>query len=296
MAPALEEMIEEYLVFLEVEGKRPSTIKMKRSLLTIFQRWMAKNYPDLPVKQIRAKHLAEYLLYRRENGLSKGSEHQNYVNLGAFFKWAMKMYPKHVKKNPTTKIARPKYTPPIKEFPDIDIIEKMIAACDTTSFKGARDKLLFTLIKETGGRAIEILSLRVDDFNEAYQYIHIREGKGGKPREVPYGDATTLALIAYKEHRAQHRYAHLPEMFLGQRGPFKYEGLRLIFKEYSLMVGTKVLTPHSFRHAFVDLCKRRGVTEDAMMELLGWSTRAMLDHYAKAGRAQRAIMEYREKL
>lgn len=79
-------------------------------------------------------------------------------------------------------------------------------------------------------------------------------------------------------------------------GSFGYGGLRNVFYSRSLMVSDAKLSPHKFRHAFVHMAKTKGVTEDALLELCGWSTRAMLDHYGRSMRKERANDEYRAKM
>lgn len=298
MPVSLKEALDEYYVVLETSELAKRTVSTNINSLRQFKKW-ADNTEDFPlddISQIKAKHMRLFFHHRKVNqGVGAGARQQNYIHLNSFFKWLTKEYKKELKKNPLAKVDRPSYKPPVIEFPLADTIDKMISTCDHT-FKGTRDRLLLCLFKETGGRANEILSLEEKDIHEVEQYIDIRFGKGGKTREVPYGEDTAVAIIAYKAARKEHRLAHLPAFFLGYQAPLQYDGLNNMFKDRSFEVSGEEITPHKLRHWFVHLAKERGVSEDALMELMGWSTRTMLDRYALSMRKERAHQEYRKKL
>lgn len=299
MPITLKQALDEYEIVLVTSELSPNTVNLKRSHLRTFYKWAleSKTFPHTDVSQIKPKHMREYFYFRKVvQCVGAGTRKQSHIHLNGFFKWLTKEYRKQLKKNPMDKVDRPIYNLPEVDFPDLNIIDKMIESCETDSFKGIRDRLLLLLFKQTGARAHEVLALTEYDIFEIDQYIRIRQGKGGKYREVPYGDETAIAIIAYKRVRKEHRFADSPYFFIGGRGTFKYGGLNHMFKSRSLDVSDQKITPHKFRHAFVHLAKVNKVTEDALMELLGWSTRAMLDHYGRAFRAQRAHDEYREKM
>lgn len=294
MGQSLNALIEEYKVVLQTSELAKSTIRNKKTTLNMFSRWAEENALT-DISAIKARHMRAFFLYRQQQGTGRGVREQNYIHLNVFFKWVKREHKKAIKNNPMAKVQKPDYKPPLVTFPDIDVIDQMIDTCDD-SFAGRRDRLLLLLYKQTGGRATEITQLDVLDVDQEEQVIYIRHGKGGKTREVPYGTETTIAFTQYLIARKEHNYAHLSRLFLGIRGAFGYGGVSKMFRTRSLMVGDQPLKPHSFRHAFVHRAKQMGVTEDALMELMGWSSRAMLDRYARSMRKERAHEEYRKKM
>lgn len=298
MAVSLHEVISDYLLYLEMSDTRPNTLRNNKSSILGFAAWAETNdtFPLNDFSQIKPKHIREYFHFRKvEQGVGPGTRQQNHIHLTKLFDWAKREY-KKVKKNPLHKVERPNYRPPRIEFPLEGVIDKMIAVCDTTSFKGIRDRLLITLLKETGGRASEILALEESDINEVEKYIYIRWGKGGNKRKVGYTEETAIAIIAYKQVRETHPHAKSPKFFIGTKGALKYCGLNDVVKGRSFEATGEETTAHKLRHAFVHLAKTLYVTEDALMEMMGWKTRAMLDRYALSMREERALAEYRNKL
>ena len=77
--------------------------------------------------------------------------------------------------------------------------EQMLAVIDvpTTTWLGQRDRLLLTLLYNTGARVSEIVGVRVEDvvLDEA-PCVHLR-GKGRKQRAVPLWKATARAVRAW---------------------------------------------------------------------------------------------------
>jgi len=80
----------------------------------------------------------------------------------------------------------------------VEEVDRLIDAADTPYHR----TLLMTAYG-TGARRAEIVNLQIADIDKSMQRIHIREGKGGKDREVPTQPAsvrrTTPALPASRQ-------------------------------------------------------------------------------------------------
>jgi integrase len=74
------------------------------------------------------------------------------------------------------------------------------------------------LLTETGVRAGEKVALQVEDLDLRAETVHVRRGKGGKGRLVPFGPQTARARDRYLRLRRQHRLAAIPALWLGDRG------------------------------------------------------------------------------
>ena len=72
----------------------------------------------------------------------------------------------------------------------------------------------------------ETVALRVEDIDLRAGTLHVRRGKGGKGRLVPFGPQTARALDRYLRLRRQHRLADTPALWLGDQGRgFGYDAL-----------------------------------------------------------------------
>ena len=188
------------------------------------------------------------------------------------------------------------YKIPHREFPERDILEKIIQSFDTSTFEGVRNRFAFTVLKETGIRANELLQLEEVDFDTLNQVLNIRNGKGGKERKVPFPEVVTIELLNYLEARQQHFNSHRRKLLITNQGELAYQSLLSIIKRQCELLEVDRITPHLFRHAFADYLKEEGFSDDAIMEIMGWDSRMMLDHDARAKRKNRAIAEYRRKM
>ena len=55
------------------------------------------------------------------------------------------------------------------------------------------------------------------------------------------------------------------------------------------------VTPHQFRHTFVDAWLKSGGSEGDLMRLNGWKSRQMVDRYADDGANQHALEAKRRR-
>lgn len=266
----------------------------QRSQLKQFTDWI-RNKPELHnPKRIEEIHIQLFMQHRKEEcGIGKGTLRLQHIVLDKFFKWAKQR--KLIKKNPMKGLNRPKYRLPKVDFPEEDSIDLVIAACDGETFLDIRDRFIITALKETGVRAREILKTTEFDWDEIQRTVVVH-GKGDKIRVVPFGHATVVALIDYKDIRKEHYYAHLDQFLIGQKGKLGYGGLRGRMVTRCKQAGVEFIRCHRMRHAFVHKAKESGVSPDALQALAGWESLFMYNHYAASMNTERALNEYRNKM
>lgn len=64
-------------------------------------------------------------------------------------------------------------------------VEEELRFLDRAYAHGGRTGLMLQTLLETGARASELVQLRIEDVSLAERVVTIREGKGGKRREIP---------------------------------------------------------------------------------------------------------------
>ena len=123
--------------------------------------------------------------------------------------------------------------------------------------RAPRYRAFFSLIYDTGLRISEAVDLKVGDIDRSRGVIHVRDGKGGKDRQVKLGDRLYEILRAYwREERLEgpHPEPISPESFVfaSVRGRLLCrvvagQVIKLAAKEAGI---TKRVTPHTLRHSF----------------------------------------------
>jgi len=111
-----------------------------------------------------------------------------------------------------------------------------------------RDLLILVMFAEAGFRVSELAAMRIEDLaiSERKGYAVVRDGKGGKQREVPLNSRIRELLKTYIAGRNTSEH-----LFQGQRGALTILAFNKIVDFYAKKAGImKGVSPHRFRHFF----------------------------------------------
>lgn len=131
----------------------------------------------------------------------------------------------------------------------------------------AKYRVLFTTVYGTGLRISEACHLETGDIDAARGVIHVRHGKGNKPRLVPLGEPLLGILRAYwKQQRPP-----APWLFASNSGgPLRADTARQALGRASRRAGIdKAVTPHTLRHSFATHLLDAGTELRVIQVLLG---------------------------
>jgi site-specific recombinase XerD len=197
--------------------------------------------------------------------------------------------------DPLLGIRPPKQDRKVVQALDEDQLKALLKACSGTRLADRRDEAIVRLMIDTGARASEVVGLATDDVDLDGERVTIQRGKGGKGRVVPIGPQTVMALDRYLRMRRQHSMASSGALWLGaqENKTFGYPGLNRALKARARAAGIEGFHCHLMRHTFATRWKAKVGTDDGLMAVAGWSSRAMIDRYAGAAAAARAADEAR---
>ena len=132
-----------------------------------------------------------------------------------------------------------------------------------------------TLLCGTGLRLAEAAALDVDDVptTDRTGAVHVRAGKGERPRTVPLPTDARTQLRGWLKQREQHPAARdgEPALWLGRRGRLSPRQLQRVVTDVGAAAGLKV-SAHTLRHTAATRWLRAGVDVVVVAGLLGHST------------------------
>jgi len=130
-----------------------------------------------------------------------------------------------------------------------------------------RDLAILVVGFYQGLRVSEIRNLDRSDVDLQAMSLLVRQGKGGKDRELPLHRETAWAIKAYLSTRVDSD----PALFLSRNcARISARQIQRMTKELAGGAGiSKRVTPHKLRHTFATLLLERGVDVRVIQELLG---------------------------
>lgn len=176
------------------------------------------------------------------------------------------------KENHMLLLDRPKIHREIPKVLDIDQIEKLLGAIDTTTLLGQRDDALFELIYSCGLRISEACDLTTAHvhLNEHLILVH---GKGDKERLIPFGGKAEEKLTNYIKNVRPLLVKEkvVPQLFVNYKGdPISRKGVWKRFQELEIISGVDSKV-HTLRHSFATHLLAGGADLRSVQELLGHS-------------------------
>lgn len=250
---------------------------------------------DVTVTDVSREMLVEYFADIRERWADT-TVMVTHISLSAFFRFCLEYEElPEGSPNPMKWIKNHKPAPKLVTVLSDEEIRKLLATCERgKTFDDRRDYAIMRIFLATGLRMAELTALRLEDVRLDEGIVRVARRKGGKEGIVAFGPEVARALGQYIHIRARHKYAHLPDLWLGRLGKLQYATIRdTISRKRAKQAGLVGIHPHLFRHWFAHGYLAAGGQENALLELAGWSDARMLhERYGASRRRERAIAEH----
>ena len=289
-APLDPALVDSFKIALTAARRSRSTLKIYLSSLDRYMQWCNDNGHPFAIDRGQVSAwIAEIL----DGGAQPATAAARLAGVRQFSKWLTEE--DLLDADPLLRLNAPKGDMPVTPVLTDDELRALIKACTGKSLRDRRDEAIVRLLAETGLRSAELLALQTDEVDLSQGLAHVRRGKGGKGRLVPFGPQTARALDRYIRLRRNHPAAASKALWLGARTrqPLGPHGLRVALLERAEVAGIKGFHPHVLRHTFASRWQAARGSDAGLMAVGGWSDRTMLDRYGRVTASARAAAEAR---
>lgn len=262
-----------------VRGASPHTVKAYAEDLGQFAAW-AQEASD--VTTMDATRLRLYLNHLQEQGLARASRARKTASLRSFFAFLTRQGV--IARSPAAALRSPRTERRLPKFLRDDQIEALLAAPDTETPLGLRDRALLETLYASGMRAGELVKLSLTDVDFDEGVIRVI-GKGDRERVTLLGRHALLALTRYLRKGRPLLAGRAAEdsgaLFVNRYGGrLSDRSVRRMFDRYCHAAsGVLKVTPHVLRHTFATHLLAGGADLRLVQELLGHASLATTQMY-----------------
>jgi integrase/recombinase XerD len=283
-APDSQASIDRFIDALWIEdGLSAQTLAAYRRDLSLFAQWLGE-HEGRAIDGTRESDLRAYMAERHAATRATTANRRLSV-FRRYCRWALRE--KLIDADPTLKLQAARQALRVPKTLSEAQVEALLAAPDTATPLGLRDRTMIELMYASGLRVSELVLLKT-------VYVSLDEGalrvtgKGSKERMVPFG---AEAHDWVRRYLADARAAILKgqasdALFVTARGgPMTRQMFWKLIKQHARTAGIHApLSPHTLRHAFATHLLNHGADLRAVQMLLGHadiSTTTIYTHVAR---------------
>lgn len=277
------DVIEEFTKLLEMEGKSRNTVSgYTRDVKTFFNYFGQYEYLGYPydrtlrdVVPVLPDAILNYEEFVKEDStISPQTSNRRIISLRRFLKF---LYDNgvleedlsesiHVQKIQGGNTTGTKWISRNEVKAILNAIPKLHKSSE---FSNVRNKAVIMVLVNCGLRVAELCDLKVPDVDLRKSLIIVRDGKGGKARKVPMGEATRDIVAKWLGYRMGASDVKSEYVFTTERsGQMTPRAVQHLTKSLSNITGID-FSPHTLRHTFCKNLADSGNSLTAVAELAG---------------------------
>lgn len=270
-------------MLLVERGLSTNTVSAYGSDLARFSEWAASR--ELTLADVEHSDVMCFLDELATRGVSARTAARQMSALRRFYAWTLREG--FMTSNPVSQVALPSIGRPLPSVPSEQDVTRLLAAPDTSTHLGLRDRAMLETLYGSGLRVSELVTLAGAMINPLQGAMRIR-GKGGKERLVPLGEHAESWIGRYE---SEARPALLggrrcDALFVTARGSgMTRQAFWYRIKAHARTAGIKGhLSPHTLRHAFATHLMNHDADLRVVQLLLGHrdlSTTQIYTHVAR---------------
>ncbi|MFN3201874.1 MAG: site-specific tyrosine recombinase XerD [Bradymonadia bacterium] len=286
---AFDEALDAFMTWATVErGLARNTLTAYHTDLKSFGEVVGM---ERAVNALGEDDVLEWLGLRVEAGITSRSQARSLTALRQFMGFLLDEGAIEI--DPTARVDLPRVGRHLPETMTLDEVEALLAAPDTHTALGLRDRTMLEVLYASGLRVTELVTLPIGAVNLEAGYVRVR-GKGDKDRLVPLGDVARgwveRLLVEGREVVTPvelRRHSNAP-LFITRLGrAMTRQGFWKLIRRYAQRAGiSKSISPHTLRHAFATHLLERGVDLRTLQAMLGHADISTTEIYTHLSRAR----------
>ena len=276
-------LLPECLSVLVVErGLAANSVEAYRRDLERFGRWLAA--AGVSVTSCERADLRRYLTELRGRGLAARSAARSLAAMRGLFRYLLEAG--EIARDPTLELESPRLMRGLPHFLSTGEVEALLAAPDTSTALGVRDRAMLETLYATGLRVSELVSVAVSGVRLDPGFVRVW-GKGSKERIVPLGSSARAWIGRYlSEVRPALDRRRAAELFLSVRAAaMTRQSVWHMIRRYGRRAGIQApLSPHVVRHSFATHLLEHGADLRAVQAMLGHANISTTEIYTHVTR------------
>jgi integrase/recombinase XerD len=264
------------------EGLARNTLAAYRRDLALYATWLGEQGRTLAAT--READINSYFAARHAQSKATTANRRLTV-FKRFFRWALRE--RLIAADPTLRLQSARQPLRVPKTLTEAQVEALLAAPDTATPLGLRDRTMLELMYASGLRVSELVTLKTFNAGMSEGVLRVL-GKGGKERLVPFGEMARDWITRYlaDARPAILKGKQTQDLFVTARGAGMTRAMFwVIVKKHARAAGiTAPLSPHTLRHAFATHLLNHGADLRAVQMLLGHadiSTTTIYTHVAR---------------
>ena len=247
---------------------------------------------EIALEKVGLENLIAYGIERKKAGIDGATIAKDIAALRAFGAFLVR---KNIwKENYALLIEKPKLHRSLPRVLELEQVEAILDAIDTTKPLGVRDRCLFEIIYSSGLRISEASSLLMQNLQLKEQILWV-QGKGDKERILPFGDEALywFQKWIHEERPKILKQKQSPYVFINYAGgQLSRKGIWKKFQDLKAKTGLEAKV-HTLRHSFATHLLQGGADLRTVQELLGHQDLATTQIYTHIDASE--LQKYHER-
>ncbi|HUT96301.1 MAG TPA: tyrosine-type recombinase/integrase [Candidatus Paceibacterota bacterium] len=289
--------ITDYLEYLEIErGSASKTQENYARYLNKFVKWLKTTKNDgLKPHELTPDHIWQYRIFMARSPISETNKKTLCKKTQNFYLIALRSLltffsDRDIQALPADKIklAKRDRSEQTIKFLNLDQIEKLLLAPDTSHNIGLRDRAILEVLFSTGMRIAELVALDKNQIKVKPETKDLElsiTGKGNHTRTIYFSDRSVRWLKKYLDTRNDDDKAlfiNYKKRKTDDQSPIRLtvRSIERMVEKYSKMAGLPIkVTPHVLRHTLATDLLNQGADLRVVQEILGHQSVATTQIY-----------------